>query len=116
MVSPREHIRVQGTCAAPPPPEPLRTPGLDKDKQAHYPKDLQRRFEDRKFYDADPPDFLDHAGTEFVLVSAAEDIKKELGIELNAQKENEDTAGIFNDLRMEKSEHPTEPLLKGEWE
>ncbi|MFW6059239.1 MAG: hypothetical protein ACODAQ_03605 [Phycisphaeraceae bacterium] len=91
-------------------------PGLDEDRQAEYPKKLQDRFEDRKFYDADPPDFLDYAGTEFLLISAAEDVKEELGIDLDPQKETEDTAEIFNDLRMERSEHPTKPLLKGEWE
>lgn len=91
-------------------------PGLDEDRQAEYPEKLQERFEDRKFYDADPPEFLDYTGTEFLLISAAEDVKEELGIDLDPQKESEDTAEIFNDLRMERSEHPTEPLLKGKWE
>ncbi|MFP4225079.1 MAG: hypothetical protein ACLFVN_13570 [Phycisphaeraceae bacterium] len=93
-----------------------RAAGLKEERQAAYPKSLQEQFRDRKFADADPPEFFDHEGCEFVLVSAAEDVAEELGIELDPQEEDESTAEIFNDLRMERSEHPTEPLLKGKWE
>jgi hypothetical protein len=50
-----------------------------------------------------------------VLISAAADVSKELGIELDPQSETESTAEILNDLRMRKSRHPIEPLLTGEW-
>jgi len=93
-----------------------RAAGLSEDRQARYPESLQERFRGRRFFDIDPPDFLDHEGCEFLLVSASADISEELGIELNAQRETEDTAEAFNDLRMERSQHPVKPLLKGEWE
>lgn len=40
---------------------------------------------------------------------------EDLGIGLETEDESESTAEIFNDLRLEKSQHPTEPLLKGKW-
>ncbi|MEX0886041.1 MAG: hypothetical protein WD009_06335 [Phycisphaeraceae bacterium] len=89
--------------------------GLPKKDRADLPRALQERFEGRQFFDADPPDFLNHEGVELLLISAAEDVKEELGIELDTDDESESTADVFNDLRMERSEHPVEPLLKGKW-
>lgn len=90
--------------------------GLPRDRSAKYPKSLQEKFEDRRFIDADPPDLLDYDGSQFVLISAAEDVKEDLGIELSPQDEDESRAEIFSDLRLEKSKQPIEPLLEGEWE
>jgi hypothetical protein len=50
-----------------------------------------------------------------LFVGALEDVSEELDLELDAEQESESTAGIFKDLRLEKSQHPIEPLLKGEW-
>ena len=90
--------------------------GLPRDRNADYPKSLQEKFEDRRFIDADPPKLLDYEGSQFVLISAAEDVKEDLGIELRPQDEDESRAEIFNDLRLEKSKQPIEPLMEGEWE
>lgn len=90
--------------------------GLPEEAEADYPKRLQEIFRDRKFADADPPDFLDYRGAEFILISAAEDVKQELGIDLNPQAEDLSSAEIFRDLRLRKSEHPLKPLSEGEWE
>ncbi len=90
--------------------------GLPEDREAEYPERLQERFGDRRFIDADPPDLLDYEGSQFVLISAARDVKEDLGIELNPQNEDESRAEIFSDLRLEKSKQPIEPLLEGEWE
>ncbi|MBW3599832.1 MAG: hypothetical protein KY475_21495 [Planctomycetes bacterium] len=89
--------------------------GLSEERQAAYPQKLQEVFRGRRFSEVDPPDFLNHEGAEFVLVSAAEDVSKELGLELHPQTETESTAEIFNDLRIEKSKHPLTPLFEGEW-
>lgn len=93
-----------------------RAAGLSEEKAAEYPKYLQEAFRDRRFGEADPPQFLDHEGTEFLLVSASDDLKEELGIELETEHETEATAEIFKDLRLQKSEHPLEPLFEGKWE
>jgi hypothetical protein len=42
-------------------------------------------------------------------------VSEDLGIDLSAEDESESTAEIFNDLRMEKLQHPTEPLFQGRW-
>jgi hypothetical protein len=55
---------------------------------------LQDRFRDRRFCEADSPDFLNYEGTEFVLISAAEDVSEELGIELHPEDESVISADI----------------------
>jgi hypothetical protein len=89
--------------------------GLDESRQADFPKKLQARFRGRRFVEVDPPDFLNHEGAELLLIGASGDVYEDLGIELEDEDESESTAEIFNDLRLEKSQHPTEPLLKGKW-
>ena len=90
--------------------------GLSEEQEAHFPRWLQEKFRDRRFCEADPPDFLNYEGTEFVLISAADDVSEQLGIELHPEDENIASADIFNDLKMERSVHPLKPLFKGEWE
>jgi hypothetical protein len=95
-------------------------PGLHDAKSAEgrpvaFPKRLQQRFRGRRFIGADPPDFLDYAGVELLLVGAASDVIEELGVQLESQRETAATAEIFNDLRLEKSRQAIEPLLQGEW-
>ncbi|MFW5887992.1 MAG: hypothetical protein ACOCUH_04270 [Bacteriovoracia bacterium] len=95
-------------------PAPKNT-GLSNKKQAHFPKTLQNKFEDRKFYALNPPHYLDYEGAEFIMVSAAKDIKNELGITLNTEDENQNDADVYNDLHIDKEKHPVEPLFKGKW-
>ncbi|HYY23921.1 MAG TPA: hypothetical protein VE689_00440 [Candidatus Udaeobacter sp.] len=90
--------------------------GLPEEQEAHFPRWLQEKFRDRRFCEADPPDFLNYEGTEFVLISAAEDVSEELGIKLHPEDESGTSADIFNELKMEKSVHPLKPLSKGEWD
>jgi hypothetical protein len=95
-----------------PSPEGL---GLDESQQADFPKKLQERFRGRRFIKVAPPDFLNYQGAELLLIGAPGDTFEDLGIELEDEDESESTAEIFDDLHLEKSRHPTEPLLKGEW-
>jgi hypothetical protein len=89
--------------------------GLDEERQADFPKELQGKFRGRRFADLDPPAFLNYDGAELLFIGAAEDVSEGLGIELEAEEESESTAEIFKDLRLEQSQHPIEPLLEGEW-
>lgn len=89
--------------------------GLPKRERAEYPKKLEEAFRGRKFADADPPDFLDHEGAEFLMISASEDPEQELGIKLDRDKESRTSADIFRDLHVHKSETPVKPLFEGEW-
>jgi hypothetical protein len=90
--------------------------GLDEARRAHFPKELLERFGGRRFISVDPPDFLDYEGAEILLIGAGQGISEEHGLHLNPEHETEATAEIFNHLRLEKSLHPTMPLLKGRWE
>lgn len=90
--------------------------GLSEDQQAEYPKRLQKVFHGRRFCECDPPDFLNREGTEFLLVAASEDVSEELGIRLDTDRESRSTADIFQDLKLDKSRHSLDPLLKGEWD
>jgi hypothetical protein len=49
-----------------------------------------------------------------MLVGPPHDVFAELGLKLDRQHETEDAAEIFTDLRLEKSLHPTAPLLEGQ--
>ncbi len=95
-------------------PTPTRV-GLRPSEKAHYPSQLQNLFHERRFISTDVPDFLNYKDTEILLIGASENIAKELGIELHPEKEKEDTAEIFNDLKLEKNQHIIEPLFRGGW-
>lgn len=92
-----------------------RSTGLDEHQEADYPQRLQERFENRRFISVDPPDFLNYEGAELLLVGASGDLSEDLGISLDAERESADSAEFFRDLKLDRTQHPTEPLLTGEW-
>lgn len=98
-------------------PEAARPPGvgLDRDQQAEFPEELMARFGDRKWVAADPPEFLDYQGAELVLIGGRDGVADDLGIDLEPESEDEETAEIFNDLKLERSERTTRPLFEGSW-
>ncbi len=89
--------------------------GLEEREEAKFPKRLQERFRDRRFVSVAPPEFMNHEGAELLLIGAAGDVSEELGIALDAESESADSAEVFTDLRLDREQHPTAPLLKGEW-
>jgi hypothetical protein len=89
--------------------------GLPGPGRARLPADLQKRFRTRRFAPLDPPTFLDHPGTEMVLIGAAHDASAELGIDLDAEVERAARNTIFEDLRIGRDDRPTEPLFAGQW-
>ncbi len=92
-----------------------RARGLRKDQRAEFPKRLQGKFEGRRFYDMDPPDFLNYEGCEVLFIGAKKDARKELGIELNTRDESAASAKVFKELKVERKKQTKEPLLAGEW-
>ena len=90
--------------------------GLQEEDRADLPQRLRERFHGRRFIPVDPPDYLDREGAEFVLIGADEHVFEELGVRLNPEHETLETAELFNDLRMERSEHPLKPLFEGRWQ
>jgi hypothetical protein len=90
--------------------------GLDPERRARFPRNLQQRFRDRRFIPLDSPEFLDHEGAELVIVGAKPEVARTLGVQLNPEHETLATAEIFTDLRMEQALHPLRPLIDGSWE
>lgn len=88
--------------------------GLTFKQKVDYPEHLQVKFHGRRFLPANP-DLLNYEGVEVILIAASINPEEELEIELHPQHESEWSADIFRDLRMDKSEHPIEPLFTGEW-
>ena len=87
----------------------------DLEQPADLPIQLREKFRGRRFCAADPPDLLNYAGMEFVLISAAEKVIAENVIEdLDLQPEEESLAraDIFNDLKMQGSVHSSNPVFK----
>ncbi|GFP79200.1 hypothetical protein PHJA_000063500 [Phtheirospermum japonicum] len=89
--------------------------GLDKKRKATFPAHMQGLLGHQRFHPADPPDFLNYEGCEFLLISASDDIEQELGLELKAeqqqqQQHDEDDADTFGD-----DVAPTRPLFRGTW-
>ena len=55
------------------------------DPEVTLPRDLMARFRGRRYAEADPPEFLDHAGVEFILIAASDDVEAELGVSAGAE-------------------------------
>jgi hypothetical protein len=88
--------------------------GLPRRRRPELPPELLERFRGRRFIPVEPPAFLDHAGTEIVLIGAAEDAEEELGVAFDAEEERLDTADVFAKLRLPREQVPIEPLTEGE--
>jgi hypothetical protein len=97
-------------------PETPRPPtaGRGFGRPASFPPELQERFAGRRFIPLDPPAFLDHAGAELVLIGAAANPERELGLEFTPDDEDEHTADVLRDLQLPR-EIAREPLFEGRW-
>jgi hypothetical protein len=88
--------------------------GLPPRERPVLPQRLREKFSGRRFANAEP-ELLDREGPELVLIGTSEDPEQELGIRLQPQEEREEEAAIFRDLKLEREQHPLEPLFRGEW-
>ncbi|MEV1288792.1 hypothetical protein [Micromonospora sp. NPDC049679] len=89
--------------------------GLPESEKGQLPSELQERFRNRRFVSLDPPDFLDHPGTELLLIGAAHDASEELRLNLDVEVERAARSTIFDDLVLGREERPVEPLFEGRW-
>jgi hypothetical protein len=87
--------------------------GLPDGRQPELPPELRERFGGRRFTALDPPAFLDHPRVQLVLIGAAVDASEELGIDLGADDEQLQEAGLFRRLRLRPGEVPTDALERG---
>ncbi len=103
------------TVKNPDKPSP-RNVGLSEARDAEYPSELQEKFRGRRFSELDPVDFLNFEGTQFILISASDNIKKELDVQIKRDNENDKTADVYTDLKINREKRPRKPLFEGKWE
>ncbi|PKU68653.1 hypothetical protein MA16_Dca022464 [Dendrobium catenatum] len=91
--------------------------GLQSKRRAAFPASLQGCLGKRRFAAADPPDFLNYEGCEFLLISASDDIDRELGLDLKTESEGEEeTAESCSDLiKLFGDSASSKPLFSGTW-
>ncbi|KAI3775912.1 hypothetical protein L1987_45670 [Smallanthus sonchifolius] len=78
-------------------------------KKAIFPAHVQRRFGKLRYHAADPPDFLNYQGCEFLLISASDDIRKELGLEIEEDASCSDLVNTFGETASSNA------LYRGIW-
>lgn len=103
-------LSVKNPRAASPP-----SVGLEEERKAEFPDDLQELFGDRRFIPLGTPEFLDYEGAELLLAGSDEGPAEDLDVELSPECETEETANLFQELEIDRDRHPVEPLLTGKW-
>ncbi|HEX7031472.1 MAG TPA: DUF2795 domain-containing protein [Nitrososphaera sp.] len=85
-------------------------------RKPKYSSEIMEKFGNRRWISVDDPQLLNYENSQLLLIGAREkDVREELGIDLNEEKETADTAGLFKDLRIRKEQVPLKPILKGEF-
>lgn len=87
--------------------------GLGNKRKATYPAQLQSNMGHYRFVAVDPCDYLNYEGCEFILISASDDVEKELGVHLDV--EHDEGCSALLSLLGKKSPLNVKPLLEGEW-
>lgn len=61
--------------------------GLQSKRKAELPPHLVDKFGKLRYCAADPTDFLNYEGCEFLLIAASDDVSQELGLDLETEEE-----------------------------
>jgi hypothetical protein len=95
-------------------PDAPAPPGMGRaGRKLNLPEPLRNRFGGRRFAQLDTPEWLDHEGVELVIIGAAREPGRELGLELDPQAEQAHDADLFRDLRIRPGDLPLDPLRSG---
>jgi hypothetical protein len=91
--------------------------GLGRKRRALFPAHLQAKFGSRRFVPADPPDFLNYEGAEFILIPASSAaIEPELGVEIETSDSvNKNDDDLIEILGLSKDSKRIRPLIDGVW-
>jgi len=120
------HIHKEGsfimTVKNPNAPHPTIQTFRKESEKPDYPEEIMKEFGNKQWIPAKPVDILNYEGTQLLFIGITEDITKELG-EIGKELERMEKIDekrltddkLFKELHMNKSEHPPEPLIKGEW-
>lgn len=95
----------------------IKVPGFTaSQKKPEYPQNLKGKFGDRRWISVNDPDLLNYENTQLLLIGAKKnDVEKELGIDIDEERETERSADLFNEIRLRKEQVPLKPLLKGKF-
>ncbi|GFZ11619.1 hypothetical protein Acr_23g0000040 [Actinidia rufa] len=89
--------------------------GLQNKRKAVIPAHLQGKFGIFRYCPADPPDFLNYEGCEFLLIWASDDIEEELGLDLKPESCEPVDASCSDLVKTFGETASTIPLFKGAW-
>ncbi len=85
-------------------------------RKPEYPANIKQKFGDKRWINVEDADLLNYENTQMLLIGARKkDVEEELGIDLNEEKETENTAELFKGLKVKREQVPLKPLLKGEF-
>ena len=85
-------------------------------RKPQYPESIKKQFGDKRWINVEDPQLLNYENSQMLLIGARKKaVQEELGIDLNEEKETENTADLFNELKIRKDQVPLKPLLKGEF-
>jgi len=89
--------------------------GLQTKRKATFPAHLQGRIGSYRFVAADPPDFLNYEGCEFLLISASDDIDAELGLDVKTEDGDANCKSCSDLVNMFGETSSIKPLIEGTW-
>ncbi|XP_015571181.1 uncharacterized protein LOC8259943 isoform X2 [Ricinus communis] len=89
--------------------------GLQNKRKAVFPAHLEGQFGQKGYCPADPPDFLNYEGCEFLLISASDDIEDELGLELKTECEAAADSPCSDLVETFGESVATSALFRGSW-
>ena len=85
-------------------------------RKPEYPANIKEQFGDKRWINVEDPNLLNYENTQLLLIGARKkDVQDELGIDLNEERETENTAELFKDLKLRREQVPLKPLLWGEF-
>jgi hypothetical protein len=96
----------------------IQTPGFKafEKRKPDYPANIKQKFGDKRWINVEDPELLNYENTQLLMIGARrKDIEEELGIDLNEEKETENTADLFKGLKVKIEQVPLRPLLMGEF-
>lgn len=102
--------------------EPYAPSEIRLDQRPDYPQHLRSKFDGHGWVAVDPTEFLDYPYTQVLLIGAETNVKKELGLTLDASEENKASTEVLGMLEKEAKEAERqgvsilEPLTQGRWE
>jgi hypothetical protein len=86
-------------------------------RKPNYPKQIRDKFgENRRWINVDDSEILNYENTQLLLIGARKrNVEEELGIDIDEEKEDRNSADIFKELKIRKEEVPLQPFLKGKF-